>query len=158
MGSGDSGSQKANFWTWVAGLTPNNATPLRQALNAVGQYYMTNQPWQTSSSDATKLACRQAYTILTTDGFWNDSSVNLPSNSYQDNIDGGPGSTTTTTSSYNATLTCPAGHDGFARRSVQEIKQILQQRYLELPQRRNVPIFLPEQIESVCRDVDIDRA
>jgi len=110
MGSGDSGSQKANFWTWVAGLTPNNATPLRQALNAVGQYYMTNQPWQTSSSDATKLACRQAYTILTTDGFWNDSSVNLPSNSYQDNIDGGPGSTTTTTSSYNATLTCPIGY------------------------------------------------
>jgi type IV pilus assembly protein PilY1 len=103
LGSGSSGSQKANFWTWVAGLTPNNATPLRQALKAVGQYYTTDQPWQTSSGDAAKLACRQAYTILTTDGFWNDGSVVLPSNSYADNMDGGPGASSTTTTSYTAT-------------------------------------------------------
>jgi type IV pilus assembly protein PilY1 len=98
FGSGSSTtSQKSQFWNWVTNESPNGFTPLRQALNAVGQYYMTDQPWQSSSSDHTKLACRQAYTILTTDGFWNESSVSIPSNSYSDNIDGGPGTTTTST-------------------------------------------------------------
>ncbi len=74
FGDGSTNTQKAAFWSWVVGESANNGTPLRQALNAVGQYYMTTAPWQNSSSDTTELACRQSYTILTTDGFWNDSS------------------------------------------------------------------------------------
>ena len=80
FGTGSSGSQKANFWAWVSGLNPNSNTPLRYALDAVGQYYGTSQPWSMMSSDPgyvsganTQIACRQAYTILTTDGFWNRS-------------------------------------------------------------------------------------
>lgn len=109
---GASGTQRANFWSWVTNESANNGTPLRQALNAVGQYYSSAGPWQNSSSDTTELACRQAYTILTTDGFWNDSVSNIgfPSNQYNDNIDGGPGGSSTTTSSYGATLSCPAGY------------------------------------------------
>lgn len=74
FGSGSSGTQKASFWNWVSGESANNGTPLRSALDAIGQYYQTSQPWQTSSDDSTELACRQSYTILTTDGFWNDSN------------------------------------------------------------------------------------
>lgn len=71
-------AQKAAFWTWVAAAQANGGTPLRQALDAVGKYYKQDQPWKTMSSDpdptsTTELACRQSYTILTTDGFWNDN-------------------------------------------------------------------------------------
>jgi type IV pilus assembly protein PilY1 len=73
FGDGSSGTQKANFWSWINSGKANNSTPLRRSLDAVGQYYQTAQPWQTSATDTTELACRQAYTILTTDGFWNGS-------------------------------------------------------------------------------------
>lgn len=71
--------QKSSFWTWVSGVKPSGGTPLRQALDAVGTYYTQTQPWSTMSSDpdptnTKELACRQSYTILTTDGFWNESS------------------------------------------------------------------------------------
>ncbi len=77
FGDGTSGTQKDEFWTWLIGETPSNSTPLRGALKAVGQYYSTDQPWETSSSDTTKYACRQSYAILTTDGFWNGANPNV---------------------------------------------------------------------------------
>ncbi|GAB3784017.1 pilus assembly protein [Dyella agri] len=78
---GQSGTQRADFWSWVAGETAGGGTPLRQALDYVGQYYQTSQPWKTMSTDPgygttnqpSNIACRQSYAILTTDGFWNDS-------------------------------------------------------------------------------------
>lgn len=86
FGDGSSGTQKAKFWNWIEGVVPLNGTPLRGSLDAVGQYYQSSQPWRTSSSDNTELACRQSYTILTTDGFWNGSLSNTPGNS--DNANG----------------------------------------------------------------------
>jgi type IV pilus assembly protein PilY1 len=77
FGDGSSGTQKAKLWSWLANVDPDGGTPLRPALQAVGEYYKTTQPWATSSSDSTELACRQSYTILTTDGFWNGGA---PSN------------------------------------------------------------------------------
>jgi type IV pilus assembly protein PilY1 len=75
FGDGSSGSdQKSQLWSWVDAAVASGGTPLRQALSAAGKYYTTDQPWQTSSSDTTELACRQSYTILTTDGFWNDDT------------------------------------------------------------------------------------
>lgn len=78
FGDGSPGTQRANFWTWLAGETAASQTPLRKALNAVGQYYMTAQPWSSMTGDPgyvagsdTTYACRASYTILTTDGFWN---------------------------------------------------------------------------------------
>lgn len=81
--------QKTAFWKWVAAAQASGGTPLRQALDAVGTYYTQDQPWKTMSSDPVdistpELACRQAYTILTTDGFWNEGSP--PS---VGNVDGG---------------------------------------------------------------------
>lgn len=82
FGDGSSGTQKDNFWTWAKDIKANNGTPLRQALDSVGQYYQTAQPWTTMSTDPNasstnppvNIACRQSYTILTTDGFWNESN------------------------------------------------------------------------------------
>lgn len=77
FGDGTTGTQKLNFWNWIISEQPAGGTPLRMALDFVGQYYQTLTPWQSPNPiDSTKtdaLACRQAYTILTTDGFWNDS-------------------------------------------------------------------------------------
>ena len=75
--------QKTAFWNWLAGETANSGTPLRAALDAVGQYYQTAQPWSAMSTDPDygtgagtgELACRQSYTILTTDGFWNGAAA-----------------------------------------------------------------------------------
>jgi type IV pilus assembly protein PilY1 len=82
FGDGTASTQKAALWTWLKGINPNNGTPLRMALDAVGKYYQTDQPWQNSDTDNTKYACRLSYTILTTDGFWNEStsSFNGPGN------------------------------------------------------------------------------
>lgn len=80
---GTTGTQKANLWSWLVGVEPSGYTPLRGALNAVGQYYETAQPWLTdptnsadSASSTNAHACRQAYTILTTDGYWNGNTPN----------------------------------------------------------------------------------
>jgi type IV pilus assembly protein PilY1 len=77
FGTGVATTQKARFWDWLVNEAPTGNTPLRMALDFVGQYYKTTQPWQSPDpNDSTKtveLACRQSYTILTTDGFWNDS-------------------------------------------------------------------------------------
>nr|MDA3877677.1 PilC/PilY family type IV pilus protein [Halothiobacillus sp.] len=99
IGDGTSGTQKANFWSWLVGEAPNNSTPLRGALNAVGQYYQTAQPWQTSDTDTTAYACRQSYAILTTDGFWNGST---PANI--GNQDGTAGNTNLGSASYQVAL------------------------------------------------------
>jgi type IV pilus assembly protein PilY1 len=77
FGDGVTGTsdQRRAFWSWLIPLKPGGGTPLRMALDAVGQYYESDQPWQTDTTDPTSslLACRQSYTILTTDGFWNES-------------------------------------------------------------------------------------
>ncbi|MFK2905628.1 pilus assembly protein PilY [Dyella ginsengisoli] len=86
----DTGSQKSAMWSWISRAKASGGTPLRQALGAVGSYYQTAQPW-TSKNPTTggdeELACRQSYTILTTDGFWNGNS---PGVGNVDNTAAGP--------------------------------------------------------------------
>ncbi|WP_161554152.1 pilus assembly protein [Stenotrophobium rhamnosiphilum] len=77
---GQTGTTRASFWNWVTKETVTGGTALRSALNALGQYYSQNGPWQNSSTDTTKLACRQSYAIATTDGFWNDPTPPSPGN------------------------------------------------------------------------------
>jgi type IV pilus assembly protein PilY1 len=93
-GSNNTGSQRYNFWNWIANESANNGTPLQTALQSVGMYYQTSQPWSTMSSDpgyttgsTTQFACRAAYTIMTTDGFWNGGSPGVG------NVDGKNGPT-----------------------------------------------------------------
>jgi type IV pilus assembly protein PilY1 len=88
----DKTDQKNALWSWVAKASASGYTPLRQALNAVGTYYTQDQPWKTMSTDpdpaeTAELSCRQSYTILTTDGFWNDTPPSPSANNF-DNADG----------------------------------------------------------------------
>jgi type IV pilus assembly protein PilY1 len=133
FGSGSATTdQKSLFWNWIIDLTPGGGTPLQSALDAVGQYYQSTQTWQTSSTDSTELGCRQAYTILTTDGFWNGtvpsgvgdqdgttgSTITGPNgqsytyNPYQPYADSAQTQSTSTSTTYAATLSCPSGYSG----------------------------------------------
>lgn len=102
FGDGSSGTQKAKFWTWITNISPNDGTPLRGALKAVGEYYKTAQPWQSTDKSGThEYACRPSYTILTTDGFWNGSNPNVG------NVDNTDGTKITTPSTYQYLKTAP---------------------------------------------------
>lgn len=62
--------------TWFANLmkaTSSGSTPLRAALDQAGQYFSSAAPYK--NSDGTELSCRQNFTILTTDGYWNSSAA-----------------------------------------------------------------------------------
>jgi type IV pilus assembly protein PilY1 len=91
----DANSQKTKFWTWLANQSPAKGTPLRKALAAAGEYYKTAQPWQTMTNDpgytsgsTTPFTCRAAFTILTTDGFWNGDPPSTAGMANAANVDG----------------------------------------------------------------------
>jgi len=57
-----------------------NSTPLRQALDAAGKYFSradSQGPWSSTPGTVggTDYTCRQSYTILMTDGYWNSSQA-----------------------------------------------------------------------------------
>jgi len=111
FGDGSAGTQKSSFWSWLVGVNANSGTPLLASLDAVGQYYQSGQPWQGMASDPdyttaaadTQLACRQSYTILTTDGFWNGTTPSAITN--RGDVDGTAGSAITGTNGQTYTYT-----------------------------------------------------
>lgn len=84
-----------NRTTWFNRLynaRASGGTPLRNALNGAGVYFQNaaaSGPWGPEAG-ASQLACRQSFTILTTDGFWNGATP-----SGIGNQDGSAGSTIT---------------------------------------------------------------
>lgn len=100
-------SNKSTFLTTLyTQRMPAAGTPLRRAVDDVGQYFSDTSntgPWQTRygvGDTSTQLSCRQNYNILMTDGYWNDGEAN---GGRTDNYDGataptinGPGTTTYT--------------------------------------------------------------
>ncbi|TSE18549.1 Type IV pilus biogenesis factor PilY1 [Tepidimonas alkaliphilus] len=75
------GDDRRNFFDLLYGWNiPAAATPLRRALDAVGQYYSRTDsrgPWSTTPgvTGGTDISCRRAYTILMTDGYWNQGEA-----------------------------------------------------------------------------------
>lgn len=72
----DEGNKQAWFTSLHGAVVQNGSTPLRTALNAVGQYYTradADGPWGAQQT-ADQLSCRQSFAILTTDGYWNDEA------------------------------------------------------------------------------------
>lgn len=62
--------------TWFANLlkaTSSGLTPLRAALDRAGQYFSSAAPYKNSTG--AELSCRQNFTILTTDGYWNSNAA-----------------------------------------------------------------------------------
>lgn len=94
-----SGADRASFFTNLYGhAIPASGTPLRRALNNVGKYFSRTDeqgPWSTMPGVAggTDLTCRQSYSILMTDGYWNTGSGEASTSAARDNNDGTNGST-----------------------------------------------------------------
>lgn len=88
------GSNKADFFKQVIEVKiPAQGTPLRGALDWAGRYYKKTEdsgPWGpkvTVQGKQKQLSCRQSFTILTTDGYW-DNTDNFSGASNADNESG----------------------------------------------------------------------
>ncbi len=75
------GTNKTTWFSYLQAITGGGNTPLRRALNRAGLYFSglaTGAPDPMGPTvNETLLSCRQNFTILTTDGYWNaDSGFN----------------------------------------------------------------------------------
>jgi len=67
------GANRKDWFDHLHGMAGKQYTPLRKALSAAGKYFATSKAYEsTVSGTTTYLACRQNFTILTTDGYWNN--------------------------------------------------------------------------------------
>lgn len=90
-----SAANKTNFLnTLYKQRMPAAGTPLRKAIDEVGQYFKDTSntgPWQTTSgvgATSTQLTCRQNYNILMTDGYWNGTAAGGGRNGNYDGSNG----------------------------------------------------------------------
>lgn len=72
------GTDRTAFFTWLYKIAPSGGTPLRPALVNAGEYYKSDEPWRTDTTNesASLLECRQSYTILMTDGYYSTGGIN----------------------------------------------------------------------------------
>ncbi|RYF55407.1 MAG: hypothetical protein EOO27_21175 [Comamonadaceae bacterium] len=72
-----SGLDRDDFYTRLQTAVPNGGTPLRRAMNDVGQYFSRvdkKGPWSDTPgtlSARADLSCRRSFHLLMTDGVWN---------------------------------------------------------------------------------------
>jgi len=71
--SATSSTQRSTWYSTFYGITPNNSTPLRQALAYAGRYYAGKL---SNIADPLQYSCQQNFTIISTDGFWNENTGN----------------------------------------------------------------------------------
>lgn len=70
-------NQKRDWLIDLYSIFPKDTTPLKDALSVAGRIYAGKTPipapsgWSTSN-DPMQYACQQNFTLLTTDGYWND--------------------------------------------------------------------------------------
>lgn len=95
-----SGTNRTDFFqSLYEGVWPPANTPLRRALNDAGRYYSWGDdrgPWGSNpgpTPTSGQLTCRQSFTILMTDGYWNDAAAST--SGARANVDGTSGSTIT---------------------------------------------------------------
>lgn len=90
------GNDKAAFYTVLQGAQgQNGGTPLRRAMDDVGQYFSRKDaggPWADDPAARTKgreLSCRRNFHVLMTDGVWNsDAASTLAADADVDSADG----------------------------------------------------------------------
>lgn len=73
-------NNKTNWFKSVVSASASGGTPLRQELKAVGDYYSgtaSTGPYGPESG-SNQLSCRQNFTIMTTDGYWNGGGNSSP--------------------------------------------------------------------------------
>jgi len=108
------GTDRSNFFTNLYGRTiPQQGTPLRQALDDVGQYYSRADalgPWSNTPGVAgggTELTCRQSYSILMTDGYWNGNGASTGAATANVDNTGGPTTTGPNSQTYTYSAVSP---------------------------------------------------
>lgn len=82
------GKNRTTWFERVYSETSPGGTPLRQALDRAGRYFMRRDergPWGPEPLDR-QIACRQNFVILATDGEWNDPSVAVGNEDSQDGV------------------------------------------------------------------------
>lgn len=75
-------AQKTRLYKWLFKLPANGSTLLRQALDKAGKYFMiqtgTSSPYafdpQVDDTASKRYSCRANFSMLMTDGVWNDSA------------------------------------------------------------------------------------
>ncbi len=113
-----SGTDRTAFFTSLYGHTmPSAGTPLRRALDNAGQYFSRtdsagpwgNTPGTNTGATSSHLQCRQSYTILMTDGYWNTGFDPASTAAARLNVDGtaGPGHTGPGGAAFNYTAISP---------------------------------------------------
>jgi len=72
-----SGGQKALWYAKFTAAKPANTTPLRTALSTAGRYFAgkLTSVNSVSAGDPMQYACQRNYTVLSTDGYWNESAT-----------------------------------------------------------------------------------
>ncbi len=108
-----SGTDRSNFFSDLYDyvMVPSN-TPLRRALDDAGVYYSRTDsrgPWSTTPGviGGTDLTCRQSYTILMTDGYWNDAAASTSGARLNVDNTGGPTITGPNSQSYTYSAVTP---------------------------------------------------
>lgn len=114
------GTDRTDFFTTLYGHTiPDSGTPLRRAMNDVGQYFMRTDdrgPWGETpgSTGGTQFVCRQNYHILMTDGYWSEgTSYEAATSAARNNNDGTDGPTISTPTSFTYSAVNPYS-DGYS--------------------------------------------
>lgn len=71
------GANKSAWYTKMFATKPGNSTPLRTALATVGNLYKgsTSKVNGVTPTDPMQYSCQQNFTIMSTDGYWNDSTA-----------------------------------------------------------------------------------
>ncbi|WP_457420842.1 PilC/PilY family type IV pilus protein [Roseateles sp. P5_E7] len=71
--------QKTNWFSKLVAAKPNNSTPLRAALSTAGKLFagkLNNTTLNGSTvKDPIQYSCQRNFTILSTDGFWNETTT-----------------------------------------------------------------------------------
>lgn len=93
-----SGTDRKDFFDWLFTTPQSGNTPLRRALDAAGRYYENSAdqgPWSTTpgTTGGNHLSCRKSYTLLMSDGYWNDAAA--ATSDARENVDNTAGETIT---------------------------------------------------------------
>lgn len=69
-------TQKDAWYTKLYGASPNNSTPLRNALSDAGRIYANkiSTKYGVTVNDPVQYSCQRNITLLSTDGYWNGGS------------------------------------------------------------------------------------
>jgi len=140
-------SLRSSFYSWLFDVTPATSTyyytPLRRALDNVGKYYETDEPWRVDPGDAssTKISCRSCFSILMTDGYWTGGTTyQAGTTAARANVDGSNGSLITGPNNQSFTYTATSTFSDTYSNTLADVAMYYWKRDLRTDLTNNVPI------------------